>query len=137
MPEKHILRMFILTLYILNCLIIVLLLYPRESSKSSNSISFELCPVYWIIVLCHTLVCISTCHTGQQGVGDVAVDSSGVGGSKWNFLIGVWSENDCPFAKAIYSMHFLVILNKVSLAGQLKTYCLILYPWYKVDCLCL
>lgn len=48
--------------------------------------------------------------TGQWGTGDVVGLFSVCG--KWDFLIGMWIENDCQFVKATDSIHFLVILMK-------------------------
>lgn len=70
--------------------------------------------------------------SAQWEVGDVVVDS-GVGVGKWNLLIGVWSENDHLPKPYISWLSWI----KLSLAGQLRIYCLILYSWYRVGCLCL
>lgn len=88
------------------------------------TISFELNIVSWGSVLCHILVYTSTCHSTVRDGGCFCWSFFFlISDGKWKILIGVWSENDFPFAKAVDSIYFLAVLTKKfhwqGISGQL------------------
>ena len=73
---------------------------------STLSVSFDLSILFSSSMPCYILVCTSTCHGTVKDVG--CFWSFFLFWWEGNFLIGVCSENDCPFAKAIDSTHILL-----------------------------